>query len=632
MPQRDEILAPERGARRIGVKLSDSSRSAKPLSDSVWLPAVALLVRDFAAFAGRRGLLALFLVFAGALVESVGLLLLIPFFAVVIDSSSTSLVQRHASAVFELLSLDTRSAKLALIVATFTILMIARGFIITAREALLAELGLGFIHALRSRLAHRLASARWDVVARLRHSRLTHIMSAGLEQVDAAARTLLRDAVALVMLVTQVFLAFVLAPWLATLALLVTTLGIAALLPSIKRARFIGVLTHHGNLSLIENVSQFLGALKLAASQNLQGSFISELEATLSALRTQQVSYARKQGSANATIATVTAFIAVLMIVVGILVFDAPPSVLITLLFLFARMNAPATQLQRDAQFLSGILPSYEAVLELETELIAAEERTVATLLEHAKAPQGAIVFDRVSFAHGSEPSTNPGPSATAHERVSAEAGGIRDLTLRIEEGSVLGVTGPSGAGKTTFADLLVGLYPPQAGTIRIGDVALVGPALASWRNRVSYVAQDTFLFHDTIRRNLLWSAPNADDETLWDALRLVEADKVLQRIKNGLETVVGERGTLLSGGERQRIALARAILRQPRLLVLDEATNALDIQSEQVLFEKLLAIRPRPTIVIIAHRNESLAPCERLILLDGGKLVSDVTAKPSHL
>jgi ATP-binding cassette, subfamily C, bacterial len=106
----------------------------------------------------------------------------------------------------------------------------------------------------------------------------------------------------------------------------------------------------------------------------------------------------------------------------------------------------------------------------------------------------------------------------------------------------------------------------------------------------------------------------------------------VLQRIKNGLETVVGERGTLLSGGERQRIALARAILRQPRLLVLDEATNALDIQSEQVLFEKLLAIRPRPTIVIIAHRNESLAPCERLILLDGGKLVSDVTAKPSHL
>jgi ATP-binding cassette subfamily C protein len=111
----------------------------------------------------------------------------------------------------------------------------------------------------------------------------------------------------------------------------------------------------------------------------------------------------------------------------------------------------------------------------------------------------------------------------------------------------------------------------------------------------------------------------------LWDALRLVEADAMLQRVKAGLDTVVGERGTLLSGGERQRIALARAILRQPRLLVLDEATNAIDIEGERALFERLLAIRPRPTFIIVAHRNESLALCERLILLDRGRIISDV-------
>ena len=524
--------------------------------------------------------------------------------------------------------MDTRGGKLALIVAAFTILMIARGLVVTAREALLAELGLGFIHALRSRLARRLASARWDVIARLRHSRVTHILSAGLEQVDAASRTLLRDAVALVMLVTQVCLAFFLAPWLATLALLVTTVGVVALLPNIKRARAIGVLTHDANLSLIDNVSQFLGALKLAASQNLQGSFISELEATLAALRAQQVSYVRKQGSAHATIAAITSLLAVLMLVIGILVFDAPPSVLITLLFLFARMNAPATQLQGDAQYLSGILPSYEAVLALEAEFIAAEEKTAAGPLGLATVPQGAIVFDHVSFAHQGEPSANPDRSATTEEGISLESGGVRDLSLEIDPGSVLGVTGPSGAGKTTFADLLVGLYPPQVGSIRVGDVPLRGPALASWRNQVSYVAQDAFLFHDTIRRNLLWSAPDANDEALWDALRLVEADKVLQRIKHGLDTVVGERGTLLSGGERQRIALARAILRQPRLLVLDEATNAIDIGSERVLIDKLVTIRPRPTIVIIAHRNESLALCERLILMDGGRVISDVSGR----
>jgi ATP-binding cassette subfamily C protein len=596
------------------IQLNNSSQVIELLSRSVPPPAFALLVRDFAAFCGQRGIIAFLLVLAGALVESVGLLLFIPFLAIVIDSGTASSVQRYASAVFELLSVDTRGARLALIVAALTVLMIARGLIVTARDALLAELGLGFVHELRSRLARRLAAARWDVIVRLKHSRVTHVMSAGLDQVAGASRTLLRDAVAAVMLVTQVFLAFVLAPWLAALALLVTTLSTAALLPSIKRARAIGVFAHDANLSIMDNVSHFLGALKLAASQNLQAGFISELEATLAVLRARQVRYVRKQGSAHAIIAAVTALSAVLMIVVGVLVFDAPPPVLITLLFLFARMNGPATQLQGDAQFLSGVLPSYEAVLALETEFIAAEEKSPATALALATIPQRPIVFDRVSFAHQGEPSP-----------LEKEAGGVRDLSIRIEPGSVIGVTGPSGAGKTTFADLLVGLYPPQIGTIRIGDVPLRGPTLASWRSQVSYVAQDAFLFHDTIRRNLLWSAPHANDEALWDALRLVEADAMLQRDKAGLDTVVGERGTLLSGGERQRIALARAILRQPRLLVLDEATNAIDIEGERALFERLLAIRPRPTFIIVAHRNESLALCERLILLDRGRIISDV-------
>jgi ABC-type multidrug transport system fused ATPase/permease subunit len=156
----------------------------------------------------------------------------------------------------------------------------------------------------------------------------------------------------------------------------------------------------------------------------------------------------------------------------------------------------------------------------------------------------------------------------------------------------------------------------------------LHGATLAAWRHAIAYVSQDAFLSHDTLRRNVCWMNPRASETDIWEALVCAGADALVRRMEAGLDTVVGERGTLVSGGERQRLALARAILRKPRVLVLDEATSAIDVAGEREIFARLRNLSPRPTIVVIAHRAESLALCDRQLRFEAGAVSVGLVAR----
>jgi ATP-binding cassette subfamily C protein len=427
-----------------------------------------------------------------------------------------------------------------------------------------------------------------------------------------ATNILVHDAAAVVMLTSQIVLAFLLAPALAALALGILLIGAMTGLPLLRRAQRAGTFVASANLSLIDDITQFLGALKLAISQNLQKKFTREFNTMLEALSAVEIRYVRQQTISRLAVSTLIGFVGVITIVLGIVMLDVPPSTMITLLLIFSRMNGPAMQLQLDAQYVAHALPAYEKICALECDLASAEAAFIESPGSEVATLAGPIAFKKVSFIHSAE------------RGATSVSGGVREIDLTIEAGSIVGITGPSGVGKTTFADLLVGLYPPQSGEILVGDTALRGPAITAWRNSVSYVSQDPFLFHDTIRRNLLWASPEADDVALWKMLGMVGVDDIVRSARDGLETVVGERGSLLSGGERQRLCLARAMLRHPHLLVLDEATSAIDVEGECAIFERLFQVVPRPTIVIIAHRKESLRYCEHVLVFEAGRIVSD--------
>jgi ATP-binding cassette, subfamily C, bacterial len=197
----------------------------------------------------------------------------------------------------------------------------------------------------------------------------------------------------------------------------------------------------------------------------------------------------------------------------------------------------------------------------------------------------------------------------------------VDGVTLAIPVSETTALVGPSGCGKTTVADLVTGLLSPTSGRILIDGVELNAERAGQWRSRIGYVAQDTFFFHDTVRANLKWAAPGASDAVLETAIRAAAADFLFQ-FPEGLNTVIGDRGTRLSGGERQRFALARALARQPELLILDEATSALDPANERKVLDAIDRLRGSMTILLITHRLWTLGRVDTIHVMEDGRLV----------
>ena len=570
---------------------------------------LAPFLRDLASFAGARGIKALLLVFLGAVVEGMGLLLLVPFLSIASGGQSVpGTILIAANKLFLVVFARSRFEKLSLLIALFVALMLARAVIITLRDVTMKKLDLGFVQEIRSRLTKRLGQAEWSVISRLRHSRITQIMGSDIFQLSRATYVVFADTTTLVMLASQIAIAFYLSPTLASLAIVSVAVGVVTLLPMLRRARDVGDYTATTNLSLLHDLGQFLGALKLAVSQNLQSNFTREFDRVLGDLTDKQVAFTRRQTSTRLAVTTIASLVGAAAVILGIIL-NVPVPILITLVVIFSRMNGPALQLHGDLQMFVQALPAYEKIRDLEHDL-AASRSFDADAATAPDAPDGAIEFRDVTFLHD--------------EKEGTRLGGVHSINATIEPHSIVGITGPSGAGKTTLTDLLVALYPPQQGAITVGGIALRGPVVRAWRNAISYVAQDAFLFHDTIRRNLLWGNDDRDERDVWDALELVGAADFVRRNSQGLETIVGERGSLLSGGERQRLSLARAILRRPRLLVLDEATNAIDVEGERALLQQLVRLPFRPTIVIVAHRPDSLQFCNRLFIVEKGSVTSE--------
>jgi len=200
----------------------------------------------------------------------------------------------------------------------------------------------------------------------------------------------------------------------------------------------------------------------------------------------------------------------------------------------------------------------------------------------------------------------------------------LSGINLRIKKGEVVAIVGPSGSGKTTLVDLIARFYDPVEGVIEFDGVDIRQFALQSLRGRIGIVTQETILFNDTVRNNIAYGLANFPDDKIRDAARAANALSFIEAMPDGFESVIGDRGTKLSGGQRQRISIARALLKNPPIMIFDEATSALDSESEVLVQEAIERLMQNRTSLVIAHRLSTIRNADRIIVLEKGKIVQE--------
>jgi ATP-binding cassette subfamily C protein len=542
------------------------------------------------------------LILLSAATEGIGLALLVPLVEHFDDSGQV--MGGIGFAVRQALGTIGLPVSLSALLAIFVGLIVLRAILVAGRDIMLARLRLDFINKLRRRIYKAVADASWSFLMRQRLSDFLEVLTSQIGRINTGSFFFLRLPAMIVLAAVQVGVAFILSP-LLTVGVLCWGGLLLALLQRRHGSRYReGLKSAEAHRKTFAEMSDFLHALKLAKSYNAESRHVAAFEAAMERENIQSMALDRSTTATRLAIQIGAAATLGAFVYLGATIGQVGPAGLLVMVVIFSRLAPLISEFQQGWQGVEHMLPAFDRVIEMWRLCTAAAEPM--SRVSGRVDVRHEIALSRVGFSYNKK----CGP------------GTLEALDLVIPAGSTIAIVGPTGAGKSTLADLLLGLLTPDTGTVLIDGVPLTGALLARWRRSVGYVPQDNFLFNDTIRANLLWAYPEAREQDIHQALSVAAADRFVAELPEGLETVLGERGLRLSGGERQRLGLARALLCRPTVLILDEATSALDNETERAVQAAIDRLHGSMTIVLIAHRLSTVRDADHILVLDRGRLV----------
>ena len=543
-----------------------------------------------------------------SLTEGLGVALLFPILQVAgFNLANQGHVGHYTGEVRELLVYSGLRSSLWLpsLLMLFLLLMALRSLFSRMQSVFTFRTAITYELALSRRLYQAIIHADWLFLVRRRSSDFTHALTAELARVGTCTflfiGTLANGCLALVYIGLALKLS-------AGMTALVLATGAGLLLFSRRWMRAV----YQSGAAVSDTVSevyaaatehlQNLKAMKFYDAQTGDLAMFTSLQSSV-----QQQSLASTRGQAAAAFWFEAGSLLVLggIIFASLQILKVAPASILLLLAVFTRLIPRLATGQSQFQAFLSELPAFENLMSIYDDCLAHAE---------AEGPKNGI-SDTSSWL----------TKEVRLERVGFRYDGERplvleNLSLSIPAGRITAIVGASGAGKSTVADLVNGLLSPREGRVLIDDTELTPVAARSWRRHVGYVAQDTVLFHDTVRANLRWAQPEAADAEMREALTLAAAEFVFD-LPQGLDTTVGDRGMLLSHGQRQRIALARALLRKPALLILDEATASLDMENEKRILDAIDRLEGRITVLLIAHRISAIQRAHTIYLIENGRV-----------
>jgi ABC-type multidrug transport system fused ATPase/permease subunit len=535
------------------------------------------------------------------LLDGIAIALLVPLVGILLDTGdeiSTIPLAESINDIFDFVGLTMTSGLLSL---SIILIFVARAIGMAIQMYLTRHLHAQYEAILRRIIYRRVMKSSWGFFTQQSTGKLIDVL---LTQTSRSGATLSAYATALTGLVTTII--YVVIALLVSLQLTLAAAGYTVLIV-IVMSLFLGFSKRLGERAAVaSNDLSFEAIERFGGMKSVKTAALDEFSIKRFDRHVDEVSRTNSMvGITQGLTTSISELLFLVALILGLFfatgTLGIPSAILFMFTVLFFRMFQRAKAFQNSLQNFVELGPALNRVNDLADEAALESEREGGA--ENFRTDHG-VFLKNVSFAYDLD---NP----TVH-----------NLSIDIPANSSTAIVGPSGAGKTTIIDLVTGLIDPDEGQVLIGDRPLVDLSIRSWRNKIAYITQGVSLFNDTVANNIAFGEEQVNNELLEKVLAQSGASTFVNSMSSGSETVIGERGIRLSGGQRQRITLARALYRQPDLLILDEATSELDSVAERQFQETVDHLQGELTILIVAHRLSTIMNVDNVVVIDGGTVV----------